>query len=798
MLTCAFIAVTFGAVLYPYELSRRQARLERINLLLNSVFLQKEEDLANEIFASQFTALRDSVEAIQKVTGIKAVTLYSLNGALLMSTDEYPSVVLAESEILQLNKDQDFNVETRREGSLAVLSSVIEILGERVGYIRIYFDLAESTRESTMNLFFFGGLLVSILVVTSFFLNMILDRSVIQPVSRLRDAMLRVREGRLGELVDFESSDEIGDMAMVFNDMSSQLKEQHGALTAAIKGRDSFALKLQDSNRQLAQLNAGLEDMVEERTRELIESNTRLLAEVEERARAEEALAAEKERLAVTLHSIGEGVITTDTQGGIYSMNREAAVLTGWEADRAVKRHICDVFRLSGGWDDDIEEHPVKKSLETGMVISPTSPAILRDESGRERIVTFSVAPIRNVESRSIGSVVVFRDVTEQKKLEQDSLQSAKLESLGVLAGGIAHDFNNILTAILGNLSLARIYSEKDSVIHGKLLEAEKAAFHAKGLTQQLLTFSKGGAPIKTTTSIRELLVDTANFAMSGSNVKCRFNLDNELWPLEIDASQISQVINNLVINAYQSMPEGGEIVIGAANSLIQDSMDVGARPPGDYVMIWVEDKGTGVPEDLQKKIFDPYFTTKPKGSGLGLSTCYSIVKKHGGFIELDSVEGQGATFKVFLPASTRTDEMDEPPREGEIEPGRGRILLMDDEENILEVTEEALSLLGYEVDIARDGREAIDRYVQAFGEGRPFDLVIMDLTIPGGVGGKAAIKELLRVDPDIKAVVSSGYSQDPVMARYLEFGFVGVLPKPFRLEELSRMLAGVIQKKNG
>ncbi|MFH1137904.1 MAG: ATP-binding protein [Pseudomonadota bacterium] len=795
MFTCVVIALTFGTILYPFEMSRRHDRLEGINLLLSSVFQQVEENLANEIFAGQRAALKGSMAAIQKVQGVKAVSLYSLSGALLLSSDDYPSVVLSESEMTQLNAGKDFSVEDRRDASLAVLSSVIEAIGERVGYIRIYFDLTELARESTLNIIFFGALLLSMVLVTSFFLNMTLYHAVIQPVRKLRDAMLQVREGNLGECVELSSSDEIGDMAAVFNEMSTRLKEQHDALTNAIRVQDSFALRVQETNRELEKMNAGLEGMVAERTRELLESNRKLKEEIVERSRAEAALAAEKERLTVTLGSIGEGVITTDTEGRIDSLNREAALLTGWTRERAVSRPINEVFRLSGRPVEELGEHPVHKALAGGAIISPANPAVLSDENGRERVVTYSVAPIRNRESRVMGAVVVFRDVTLQKKLEQDYIQSAKLESLGVLAGGIAHDFNNILTAILGNLSLARLYSDPGGPISVKLGEAEKAAFHAKGLTQQLLTFSKGGAPVKTTTTIEALLVDTVNFAMSGSNAKCRFSLDSDLWPLEIDPSQISQVINNLVINAYQAMPEGGEIVVGAANRLVRDPGEVRGVVPGKYVVIWVRDQGPGVSEELREKIFDPYFTTKEKGSGLGLSTCYSVVKKHGGFIDLSSDPGAGATFRVFLPAADRRSDPEKKEDDRGLAPGCGRILLMDDEEKILEVTREALTFLGYEVETARDGAETIEKYSQALQEGRGFDVVIMDLTIPGGVGGQAALNELRKLDPEIQAVVSSGYSQDPVMARHREFGFRGVLPKPFRLEELSRVLAGLMRK---
>ncbi|MEW5724518.1 MAG: ATP-binding protein, partial [Thermodesulfobacteriota bacterium] len=635
-------------------------------------------------------------------------------------------------------------------------------------------------------------LLLSFLLITSLSLNYLLGRLVIRPVFLLRDAMRRVQEGWYGQQMDLESGDEIGEMAAAFNDMSAQLKEKHAALSAAIQAQDLYSQRLEETNVMLERLNVDLEKMVAERTAELTESNRQLQAEIEERARAEASLFMEKERLAVTLRSIGDGVITTDTAGRVVLTNQVADRLTGRPLEEAIGRSIEEVFPITEETDLDPDHHPVSAALRTGQPLAPPKPVILTGGAGRRLIVSYSVAPIRDTDQRVIGAVLVFRDVTEQNRLEQEAQKSAKLESLGILAGGIAHDFNNIMTAILGNISLARLHTRRGGKTFDKLVEAEKAIMHAKGLTRQLLTFSKGGAPIKTTTSVRELLMDTTTFALSGSRVKCSFQIADDLWPLNIDPAQISQVINNMVLNAVQAMPNGGVVTVAAENQAFDAKDEHLPVKRGRYVVISISDQGVGIPEELRTKIFDPYFTTKERGSGLGLSTSYSIIKNHGGFVDLESRLGEGSTFHLYLPA-TETGGPDRTASEHAVVKGRGRILLMDDEEEILAVTAEALGLLGYSVDTARDGEQAIAKYVQALETDRRFDALIMDLTIPGGMGGQEALRELKKIDPRVRAVVSSGYSQDPVMAEFGKFGFVDVLPKPFRLEEMSQVLGRVI-----
>ncbi len=382
-------------------------------------------------------------------------------------------------------------------------------------------------------------------------------------------------------------------------------------------------------------------------------------------------------------------------------------------------------------------------------------------------------------------------DITERKLMEEELLKVEKLESVGVLAGGIAHDLNNLLTGVVGSISLARLYddpADKDR----RLAEAEEASMGIKNLTQQLLTFSKGGVPVLQTADMAGLLVDSATFTLRGSNVGCEFSISDDLWPAEIDAGQMNQVINNLVINSQHAMPRGGVIKICAENVTINAKHGL-ALKPGAYIKVSVADQGIGIPEGKIQKIFDPFFTTKRTGNGLGLATSYSIIQKHNGHITVESQVGVGTTFYIYLPASPGEIIVTEKKEEKELVTGEGKMLVMDDEKHIRDLAAEMLSNIGYEVTTSIDGAETIEIYETAMGSGYPFDAVIIDLTIPGGMGGKETIQRLTKIDPAVKAIVSSGYSNDPVMANFAEYGFKGVVAKPYKARELSEVLHKVI-----
>jgi signal transduction histidine kinase/CheY-like chemotaxis protein len=392
--------------------------------------------------------------------------------------------------------------------------------------------------------------------------------------------------------------------------------------------------------------------------------------------------------------------------------------------------------------------------------------------------------------------ISVVRDLTEQKNLEEEVLKAKNLQSVGTLAGGIAHDFNNLLMAIVGNISLAKMSISEHGTTTDFLGEAERIAFMGKHLTQQLLTFSRGGDLIRKTVFISEILRDITEKIFGGSLTRPQYIIAKDLFPVEVDEDQIKQVIRNLVVNAKEAMPLGGTIVISCENASItpQDKLPLIKE---DHVRISIHDEGAGIPEENLSKIFDPYFTTKEMGSrkgvGLGLAICYAIVKKHKGHIAVDSVPSRGTTFHIYLPAYKK--EIVDMRTEGKtIRHGKGRVLIMDDEGMILNIAKELLQHMGYEVVAAQNGEEAIGFYRQAIELKKPFDVVILDLAIPGGMGGKEVMQELTAIDPHVKGIISSGYLNDPIMKNFKNYGFSDILTKPYEANELDEKLQNIIK----
>jgi len=398
--------------------------------------------------------------------------------------------------------------------------------------------------------------------------------------------------------------------------------------------------------------------------------------------------------------------------------------------------------------------------------------------------IRFCEFSIRQITYQGLKSYMgIIRDITEYKDMEKEREKADRLESLGLLAGGIAHDFNNFLTGILGNISLAKLHLDADEESYSILQESERAAQSARSLTQQLLTFSKGGTPVKSSIEITNSIKSSARFVLSGSNVKCNFEFPDDFWNAKADKGQLSQTFNNLILNANQAMPEGGEIVIKGKNITLTKNKNLPLKE-GKYVMIEVSDSGIGMPPEVISKIFDPFFTTKQKGSGLGLSTVFSIIKRHEGYVTVESEPEKGTSFLIYLPATEKEKEEKEK-TEKKLLKGRGKILIMDDKSFVRNTTVKALRLFGYEVEGAVDGEEAIKEFKKANEGDKPFDVVILDLTIPGGMGGEDTLKELREIDPKIKAIVSSGYSEDPVMSEYKKHGFNAIVNKPYQYEEL-------------
>ena len=573
------------------------------------------------------------------------------------------------------------------------------------------------------------------------FLSLFLARNITRPIVKLTEVVKNMDSDNFEEQAEESHKDEIGELGVTFNKMTGKL------ITA----------------------------------RQVLEKN---IADLQ----------AANQQLTVTLRSIGDGVITTDTHGNIVLLNRVAESLTGWSNEEAAGRPFDEIFHIINEQTRELCENPIAKVLSSGQTVGLASHTILVARDGEERNIADSGSPIVDARNNIIGIVFVFRDVTEKLKMAEEVLKARKLESVGILAGGIAHDFNNILAAILGNINLALAETPLQGPIHTLLSEAESASLRAKDLTQQLLTFSKGGEPVRKTAAITEIIIDSSSFVLRGSNVRCDTWFSPDLLPVDIDSGQISQVIQNIIINAAHAMPQGGVIDIRCENLLDHQPRPSSLRED-EYIAVTIKDHGTGISRDIIDKIFDPYFSTKKTGNGLGLAICHSIIKQHGGDISVASEPENGTFFSIFLPASA--NEIPALPDQKAVKPiqRHGKIMVMDDDEMIRTMTGAMLTHMGFNSEFAVNGEEAIDLYKKARSAGNQFDLIIMDLTIPGGMGGEDTVKEILVLNPEAKVLVASGYSYDPIMAKYADYGFCGAIVKPYQMQDLSSAIQAVWDK---
>lgn len=480
------------------------------------------------------------------------------------------------------------------------------------------------------------------------------------------------------------------------------------------------------------------------------------------------------------------GFFTCGTNGLILEVNRTGAALFGVEKEQLLGKVFTSLVA-------DEHQHDFFSYCKSLQQTKSNQECELNLRRNDGTVFCASVEGIAEKveDEKNTLCFLAVKDITERKKNEEDRLNYERMESLGILAGGLAHDFNNLLTVILGNISLFKMKSLKQDKNLELLEEAEKACQQSTDLTMQLLTFAKGGKPYKEVTSIVPLLKDTVIFAMRGSNVRHELDLPDDLWTVEVDGGHIRQVVNNLVINAQQAMPSGGTVSLRCENKYLAQEEGLPLNI-GPYLKITVEDHGVGIHKDQLNRIFDPYFTTKAQGNGLGLATSYSIIRRHNGHISVESEPGQGTAVSVYLPAVPGVAMSEQKAIEPSL-PGQGKILVMDDQATIREVIGEMLVQVGCEPFFAVDGEEAILLYREASEKGEPYDAVIFDLTIPGGAGGKQAIAEIIKLDPQVKAIASSGYCNDAIMTDYKKYGFQAALPKPFSLEELSRVIRNTV-----
>jgi PAS domain S-box-containing protein len=548
-------------------------------------------------------------------------------------------------------------------------------------------------------------------------------------------------------------------------------------------GADAFLSKPFEPNELVAQINVmlrlkkvedtlrsekeDLEKIVRERTRELWESREYYLAIFE---------------------NTGAATIIYQEDNTIISANRMFLEMSGYThkglvgkklwTDFVKEESLRDIKLLDVNKDESFQKDP--QQLEIRFI----------DKTNQTKDVFLSLMKIpgtRNV-------VASLLDVSRSRQIEKELRKIQKLDSIGTLASGLAHDFNNILMGVFGNIAMAK-FSLPDNDPGLKFLsEAEKSMERARRLTGQLLTFSKGGDPIKERVHLFDFAQDVISFDLAGSTVKPVFEQDDNLWAASADRGQLEQVFSNLAINALEAMPEGGTFSVKLENVEISDS-SIPTLKQGKYVKATIRDTGEGIPEKIIEQVFDPYFTTKQTGNGLGLSTVYSIIQKHNGFIEINSKVKKGTTITIFLPAVAVVKDPDTAKIEKKITTQRENlsILVMDDEKAVRDIVSLLLGRIGYTVETVEDGVQALLRYSESLAKGSPFSAVVMDLTIPGGVGGKDAVKNILEIDHNAKVVVSSGYADDPIMANYAKFGFKGVIAKPYTLTKLSETLDKVL-----
>ncbi|MHA1720830.1 MAG: PAS domain-containing hybrid sensor histidine kinase/response regulator [Promethearchaeota archaeon] len=552
---------------------------------------------------------------------------------------------------------------------------------------------------------------------------------------------------------------------------------------------DEFILIKADGSHFIGEISANLIGLEKQDVVQLI------IRDITEKKHTEENLAAEKEMLAVTLAGIGDGVITLDSEDKIILINRAAEEILEMDYFELFGKkpfQILPFYKKKSNMQYDPKD--IKKLFFEHNEFSPPF-SVIKMKDGREKIIEHNIAPIHNKKGLISGNIIVFRDITEKRKKEAEDFKNQKIESIGLLAGGIAHDFNNILTAVLGNTALLKMDLNENSEKYSIINELEAAIHRASKLTRQLLTFSKGGAPIKKYMLIEDVLKESAIFALHGTKNEVEFKISPDLWPVHIDEGQISQVIHNLIINAVQATKKNPKIIIQAKNYLMEPE-NILILPHGKYVQVSIQDFGAGISEDNQEKIFDPYFTTKKTGSGLGLSVCYSILTRHNGKIAVESKVDKGSTFTFYLPAfpdavlefEKINDKVKKPYKTN------ARILILEDERPIRVLLEKYLRKKNFYVESASTGEIILQLYQKALDKGEKFDLLILDLTIKGGMGGEETFQNLKKIDPNVKAIVASGYSTKKILSDYKHFGFAGMLSKPFKMSDLLREIEKLME----
>ncbi|MDD2540003.1 MAG: PAS domain S-box protein [Desulfuromonadaceae bacterium] len=613
-------------------------------------------------------------------------------------------------------------------------------------------------------------------------------------ITRLSDGMYREISDGFTSITGFTSEDVIDRTSLDLNiwvnpedrDRLARGLKDHGIvnnLEAQFKHKDGSTLTGLMSAR-----------IIELESEPCILSITRDISELK---RVEEALRESEAHYRLLTESISDVVWKLDCDYRFTYISPADEKLRGYKAEEVIGHHVFELFDEEG---ISSLKKAAQKRLEAekqgDLTCISTFEARHRCKDGSWLWAEINSTPERDAHGAIIGYHGVSRDITERKEHEKERLKIDKLQSLGILAGGIAHDFNNILTVIMGNISFAQMFLDPTNTAYKPLVEAEKASVRASELAHQLLTFARGGDPVKKVVSLQHLVTESVSLVLHGSNISCNIDIPDSIHAFEADEGQMSQVFNNLIINAMQAMAEGGKLTIAARNEILTSNNAI-MLPSGTYIRVTFADQGCGIPDDDLKKIFDPYFTTKFSGNGLGLASVYSIVNRHEGHIGVSSVTGEGTSFTIHLPSIGGTyskyTNSTAPQKDGHHV--GGSILVMDDEETIRNMTTEMCEYLGHQATACENGQKAIALYKTAWESGTPYSAVIMDLTIPGSTGGKEAAQQILSFDPEACLIVSSGYSNDPVMSDYRSHGFKCALTKPYNIVQFEQLLRAVLSE---
>jgi len=644
-----------------------------------------------------------------------------------------------------------------------VVAQPVNDKGEDVSFVAI----CSSLRQHRARLARYAHITVVILLLSltvGMALSIPLQRSFLGPIERLTHVsrVIADRHDYSTRVPGDERGDELGTLVRGFNLMLERIEASDKAVQ---KAREN------------------LERRVRDRTSELVQ-------EVAERKLVEERLRVEMEMAQKYLGVAAVMFVALDTEGRVVLINRKGCEITGYEESELVGR---DWFDLVIPASQRSEAKEVFRELMVGNTVPLEryqNRIVTRD--GKERLIAWSNTILKDGEGRITGTLSSGEDITDKQRMEEEILRTQKLESIGTFAGGIAHDFNNFLMAIHGYVQLAKETLNGNTEGREMLVMAEDAAKRARGLTRQLITFAKGGEPVTKTVSIREVVKDAAGFVLTGSNASLSLEIDDNLWLVKADVGQVEQVVSNLAINAKHAMPEGGTVRISLRNVGMEEAEEKGYGSTR-LVEMSIRDEGIGIPPDILQRIFDPYFTTKQEGSGLGLASTHSIVRKHGGHITVESTLGEGTSFCLYFPASNGTSEGIESEDKTPERFAGHKVLLMDDDERVAALIGTMIEKLGCRATVTHHGKESVEAYRKARQDGEPYDAVILDVIVPGGMGGREAAEQLLRIDADANLIVSSGYSNDPVMSRYHDYGFRACLAKPYDQSELGHVLHSVL-----